>query len=514
MNQQSTRRSLPASPLKPLVRTLALICALGAPVAAFAQAAPIPFEVEGVVRGIYNRPDGTGVELTIFGRSFLVPPGATIHTPTKTLSAAELTDPTRFPGLFRDGFVGATAILMGEVTLSPDGAVATPVINDVAIEPAETVLLGSLTKNDAGVMSLLDIPMLESKDPRLLSKGYKNEYGFAVQPASIPVGTFAALEGYFGDDGNFYHFSLEAAGGTLVDPAVPKTSITKAGCVPGSRLQVQGASYLPSAATIEFRNPKTNYLYGSMSTTVDIEAPEFGTYRYSVIVNEGEVDSDGACPSQVLAVNLSNLSQATATVDGVTAPPPPPPAGTVPASAPVATADAANVFVGLATEVHLLANDTDANGNMDSTTVQLQFPLPPGLDVQNPQTGDVLVTAAAAGTYTFGYTVADTTGLVSPATTVTITAQPVAMDTVDLTRSNYRADTSRWEVRGVTNQAGAQITAVLVRTNETIATVTSDATGAWQIDVRSSPVRAVAGDVVRVQSSGGGTDEGAVNIVR
>lgn len=63
---------------------------------------------------------------------------------------------------------------------------------------------------------------------------------------------------------------------------MPKTSIAKTGCVPGSRLQVQGSAYLPAASTIEFRNPKANYLYGSMSTTVDIEAPEFGTYRYSV----------------------------------------------------------------------------------------------------------------------------------------------------------------------------------------------------------------------------------------
>ena len=514
MSLHSRRSPTPSLSLKPLARTLALLCALGAPALVSAQVVPIPFESEGIVKGIYNRPDGTGVELTVFGRTFLVPPGATIHTPTKTLSAAELVDPSRFPGLYRDGFVGSTAILLGEVQIAADGT-ATPLITGVAIEPAETVLLGSLTRNEAGAMSLLGVPMVPSSDPRLLSKGYKNEFGFIVDPASIPVGTFAALEGYYGDDGNFYHFSMEAAGGTLVDPAVPKTSITKTSCVPGSRLQVQGSAYLPAASTIEFRNPKTNYLYGAMSTTVDIEAPEFGTYRYSVIVNEGEVDSDGACPSQVKAVNLTNLSQAVATVDGVTAAPPPPPAGTVPTNvAPVAVADAANVFVGLATEVHLLANDTDANGNMDSTTVQLQFPLPPGLDVQNPQTGDVIVTAAAAGTYTFSYTVADIGGLVSAPTPVTITAQPVAMDTVDLTRSNFRADSGRWEVRGATNQAGAQISATLVRTNETIATVTSDATGAWQIDVRNSPVRAVAGDIVRVISTGGGRDEGVVNIVQ
>ncbi|NMG00388.1 Ig-like domain-containing protein [Aromatoleum toluolicum] len=512
MSLHSTRSPTPSLALKPLVRTLALLCALGAPALVSAQVAPIPFESEGIVKGIYNRPDGTGVELTVFGRTFLVPPGATIHTPTKTLTAAELVDPSRFPGLYRDGFVGSTAILLGEVTLSPDATTATPVIKDVAIEPAETVLLGTLTKNDAGVMSVLDIPLLPSTDPRLLSKGYKNEFGFAVEPASIPIGTFAAVEGYFGDDGNFYHFSLEAGGGLLVDPGTGKTSITRTACVPGARLDVQGATYLPSASVVEFRNPKSNYLYGSMSTTVDLEAPEFGTYGYRVDVSGGEVDSDGACPSQIRVVNLTNGTEAIATVDGVTAPAAPP--TTAPENvAPVATADAATVFVGLATEVHLTLNDTDANGNMDPTTLQL-VGVPTGLAVQNLLNGDLQVTADAAGTYSFGYTVADTGGLTSNQATVTITAQPVAVDVVDLVRANFRIDKSRWEMRGTTNQAGAQVTAVHVRTGATIATVTSDVTGAWQIDVRNSPILAVAGDIVRVTSSGGGTDQEVVNIVQ
>lgn len=511
MTHKNTHWQMPICALKPLARALALICALGAPFGASAQVAPIPFETEGVVTNIHLQPDGSGVDLTVFGRVMHVPKGATIHTPTATLSLEQLADPAQFPGLNRNGFVGSTVILTGEVNVAPDGT-ATPVIADVTIEPAETVLLGALTQNNAGALALLGVPMAESTDPRLPSKGYRNEFGFPVQPATIPVGTFAALEGYYGDDGVFRHFSVEAAGGTLVDANAPQTSITRTNCVPGSRLLVHGASYLPAGATIAFRNPKTNYLFGSVNTSVDLEFPEFGTYRYDVVVNEGEVDSDGACPSVVLAVNLTNNTQATSVVDGVVAPAPADPTPTANA-APVAVADAASVFVGLATEVHLTANDSDANGNMDNTTVQL-IGVPPGLAVQNLQNGDVVATADAAGTYTFSYTVADTDGLVSSAAAVTITAQPVTMDTVAIGRSNYRADTSRWEIRGTTNQAGAQITAVLMRTNETIALVTSDATGGWQIDVRNSPISAVAGDVLRVISSGGGNDQEPVNIVR
>jgi hypothetical protein len=279
--------------------------------------------------------------------------------------------------------------------------------------------------------------------------------------------------------------------------------------VPGGRLEVLGASYLPAAATIEFRNLTTNFLFGSINTTVDLEQPQFGTYRYRVDVNEGEVDTDGACPSQVLAINLTNNTEASATVDGVVAPAVvPPPAENV---APVAVDDVANVFVGLATEIHLTLNDTDANGNMDNTTVQVAN-IPPGLAVQNTLDGNALVTASAAGTYSFTYTVGDTDGAVSNVATVTITAEPVAMDTVDITRANYRVSKDRWDLRGATNQPGVSVTVLLLRTNQTIATVTADATGAWQVDARNTGITAMAGDVVRATSSGGGSDEEIVNL--
>lgn len=511
MTHPDMPRRTPHNPIRQRACAIALACALGAPLAASAQVAPLPFEVEGVVSDIQLLPDGD-VELTIFGRVLRVPASAAIHTPTATLTPEQLASPSAFPGLSRPGFVGSTAIVIGEVSLAPDGT-ATPAIFDVAIEPAETVLIGLMTSNDGGMMAVQDVPLTESTDPRLPSLGYFNEFGFPVQPASIPVGTFTAVEGYYGDrDGIFRHFLLEAAGGQLVDPASPATSITRARCAPGGRLEVLGASYLPAAAVVEFRNAKTNYLFGAMNTTADLESPEFGTYRFRLDVSAGEVDTDGACPSQVLAINRSNQTEAVSDVDGVVAPPdtPPPPPENV---APVAVDDVAGVTVGLATEVHLTANDTDADGNLDGTTVQL-FDLPPGLAVQNTLNGDVLVTAAAAGTYSFGYTVADTEGLVSNLATVTVTAEPVATDTVDVTRANFRTDRARWDIRGTTNQAGAQMTAVLLRTGATIAVVTSGVTGAWSIDVRNSPVRPVVGDVVRVSSSGGGSDDQIVTITR
>jgi hypothetical protein len=509
MNNTKIRSAHAAGVLKPAVRALALAGALTLPLAVSAQVVPIDFEAEGVVTSIALLADGS-VNLTVFGREMNVPKGANIHTPTATITHAQLADPTRFPGRTADGFIGGTAILIGEVGIGADGT-ATPIISDVAIEPAETVLAGTITRNDAGDMALLGVPMTESTDARLPSGGYHNDFGFPINPMTIPVGTFAAIEGYYADDGSFHHFLVEASGGELTDPATPQSSILRARCVPGGRLEVLGASYLPAAATIEFRNPRTNFLFGSMSTTVDLEQPQFGTYVYRVDVNEGEVDSEGACPSQVLAINLTNNTEATATVDGVTAPATvAPPAENV---APVAVDDAENLFVGLATEVHLTLNDTDANGNMDNTTVQVAN-IPPGLAVQNTLDGNVLVTASAAGTHSFTYTVGDTDGAVSNPATVTVTADPVAMDVVDITRANYRSDKNRWEIRGTTNQAGVSVSVVLLRTNETIATVTADATGAWQIDARNTGITALVGDVLRAISSGGSSDDEVVNLTQ
>ena len=511
MKNAHRHSDVPVRSPQPLIRGLALAVALALPPTAWGQApAPLPFEAEGVVSQIYLHPDGSGVDLTVFGRVMHVPKGATIHTPTATLTLEQLADPSRFPGRYRDGFLGATAILGGEVVTDADGQ-SSPLVSDVAIEPAETVLVGPVTGNEAGSMSVLGVPLVKSTDGRLPSDGVHNTFGFAVDPATIPLDVTAEVEGYYGDDGTFYHFMIEAEGGVLVQPDKPQSSVMRARCVAGGGLEIQGASYLPAQARVEFRNPLTNYLFGSTDTTVDIEAPEFGTYRYRVDVSEGEVDSDGACPSRVKAVNLTNNTVAIASVDGVVAPAEVD--APAPNVAPAATHDAAAVFVGLVTEVHLTANDTDVNGNLDPTTVQVMG-VPLGLAVQNTLDGDVQVTANEAGSYTFTYTVADTDGAVSAPATVTIDAQPVAMDTVSISRSNYRPDKDRWEIRGSTNRAGVTMTIVLKRTGATIKTVTADATGAWQVDSRNSGVIAASGDVVRATSSGGGSDEEVVNIVR
>lgn len=506
-NDQSSRQ--PEGRINRMHRALALAGLLGLPLASFGQAAPLPFEAEGRVTHIYAHPDGSAVDLTVFGQVFRIPKGASIHTPSASLTLEQLADPTRFPGRVESGFLGGTAILIGQVVTDANGT-SYPLISSVEIEPSETVLLGMITKNDAGALALHGVPMVESTDYRLPSEGYHNEFGFPIKPHTIPVGSFAAIEGYYAEDGNFHHFLVEAGAGELVDPNTPQSSILRARCDPGGRLEVQGASYLPAGNTVDFYNVN-GFWFGSITATADLEQPDFGTYRFRADVNEGEPDTDGACPSQVKAVTRTNSTTATASVDGVEPPPAEEQPNPAPNEAPVAVDDAAAVFVNLATEVHLTLNDTDANGNLDPTTIQLSN-VPPGLAVQDLDNGDVMVTAAASGVYSFNYTVADTGGLVSNVATVTITADPVAMDTVAIERANYRTDGSRWNVRGTVNQPGQQVTVTLVRTGQTIATAAADATGAWALDVRNSPAVGRAGDIVRAVSNGGGNAELVVNV--
>lgn len=480
------------------------------PLTAAAQVTLLPFEVEGSISAVVRNGDGSA-SITVFGQTFNVPASAHIHTPTKTLTIDELTDPATFPGRSQPGFVGGTAILIGEAD-----ATGATTLHDVFTEPAENVFLGVVTTNANGVFAIQGVPLEElPADSRIPSEGFHNGFGFKVKKETVPVGSGAAAEGYFGNDGKLHVFLVETTAGDLLKNE-PQTAVTRARCDPGGRLEVQVASYMPAAAQVEIRNAQTNFLFGSATTVPDIEDPRFGVFRYRTDVSNEEVDADGACPSEVKVINLtqptspSGPNEATAAVDGVTAPPPAPTTN----FPPVAVDDQAQTFTGLQTNVELLTNDTDLNGNQTINPASVQISnVTPGLSVVYAGNGTANVSAEVAGSYSFQYQVADNGGMVSNFATVTVDVQdqPIA-DVVDVTRANFRTGENRWNVRGTSNKPGVTMTVTLVRTGGVIATATADATGAWLVDVRGSVVVAQAGDQVRASSSGGGTDTMNVSI--
>ncbi len=96
--------------------------------------------------------------------------------------------------------------------------------------------------------------------------------------------------------------------------------------------------------------------------------------------------------------------------------------------APVAVDDAASVTAGLSTIINVPANDTDADGNLDVSSVTIVAGLGPSHgSVAVSPTGQVTysVDAGFAGADAFTYSICDTTGLCDTAiVTITVTAVP------------------------------------------------------------------------------------------
>ncbi len=107
--------------------------------------------------------------------------------------------------------------------------------------------------------------------------------------------------------------------------------------------------------------------------------------------------------------------------------------------APVAVDDVATVEVGGSVDIPVLANDTDADGTLDPTTVTITSGPSGGTANVDPATGVVTYNAEAgaetAGSDSFSYTVADDDGEISNEATVTITVTPETAD-VSLYRIN------------------------------------------------------------------------------
>lgn len=514
---KSSRGGLTASRLGTLAGALVLAGLASLPLGAAAQvAAPLPLEVEGPISAISKNDDGTAT-VTVFGRAFVVPADAHIHTPTKTIGIDDLTNNAYFfPGRIQPGFVGGTAIMIGE---SDASGVAT--IQDVFVEPAENVFLGVITKDmmTDGVIEMQGVPIEElPADSPIPSEGFHNGFGFQVKKETVPKGTGAAAEGYFAG-GKLHVFLVETTAGDLFKEG-PQTAVTRARCDPGGRLEVQVASYMPAAAQIEIRNATSNFLFGTATTVPDLEDPRFGVFRYRTDVSNEPVDQDGACPSEVKVVNLTEplrdplgvaTNVATASVDGVTAPPPLPTTN----FPPVAVDDTAQTFTNLQTNVELLSNDTDLNGNNTINPGSVQIINNSAMQVVYNGDGTVNVSAAEPGTYTFQYQVSDTAGLLSNLATVTVeVTQQAITDVVDVSRANFREGENRWNVRGTSTRPDVTMTLTLARTGATIGTARADATGFWALDVRGSSVVAINGDQVVATSSAGGTDSMTVTIVR
>jgi hypothetical protein len=290
---------------KPITPTLAMIAVCLAVDSPAGQVAPgqlradpgISFELEGAITEIRrgSDPQKQPDVISVMRVEVRVPPHLPISTPTATLEFADLLgDP--LPGRQQPGFLGGTAIILG-MTI---GGVSTA--HQVFVEPAENVLIGAVTANEGGALSILGVSVRPIDDWRMPTFT-RNEYGFDIDPATVEVGSFAVAEGYLAPDGVLHAHTIEADG-RMTGPS-NQTSITRAQCRGGHELEVRGASTHPNG-TIMIYNDVTGELIGSTTVIPDTDRPPFGRYRFRAELGE--------CPTRVRAEN-SNDSSAVADVE-------------------------------------------------------------------------------------------------------------------------------------------------------------------------------------------------------
>jgi hypothetical protein len=123
---------------------------------------------------------------------------------------------------------------------------------------------------------------------------------------------------------------------------------------------------------------------------------------------------------------------------------------------------------------------------------------------------------AVAGSGSFQYTIASTTGVTSAPATVSITLLP-ATDTLTIATARFRTGTRRWDVDGTATVTapGNVVTVVLMRGTRvlgTLGTATVDAAGAWALRMLNSTLIAQNGDTVKATSTARGTATVAVRV--
>jgi hypothetical protein len=288
------------------------------------------FSVEGPLQSITDNGGGNGT-MVCNGVTLQISPATVINSPTASLTLAQLvsTDPfansgfNPVSGAARAGFIGSTCIVDGNNDAGPN------VADSIFVEVAENVLVGPVS--NMSPLAVLGAPIELTTDARMpstkLAAGLfnaagvhpgsveviRNQFGFGVDPMSIPVGDLSGAEGYLGTDGKLYAHTFESTGGTVVD-LTSRASIQRANCrnEPAGgddSVEIRGGCILPAGVNqrrIQIQGIRAN---GTVTQelseagnrpicTADPEAPGFGLYRLS---RDGLTLTNNRCPAQIRA---------------------------------------------------------------------------------------------------------------------------------------------------------------------------------------------------------------------
>lgn len=254
---------------------------------ALAQVVVPDVEIEGPITSVtlvdpppVSNPNGPRVAIgtiVVMGAEVIVYDNTLLHTPTRT-SVDGLEPPLtlnsfktgKFKGRSQEGFLGGTAIVLGE---SSGGTIhAREVFSDLfehvvvgestgAITVTETEIVGGFEVTGEVIRATINkMVIAPSTDPRLPAAPAINGNGLLIDANRIDQNTLVAAEGYFAGNTLYYH-SLEADGARLLNPNRTQVGIVRASCrVRGGgrdELEVRGgfANSPNNTVTIAYHDP-------------------------------------------------------------------------------------------------------------------------------------------------------------------------------------------------------------------------------------------------------------------
>lgn len=332
----------------------------------------IEASIEGRIEPNSVKAFGAGVELKALGVTIRFSPGntmdpypdpppapakvarkKTIRTPQGELTPAQFLDATPLPGRTAKGFEGGTVIAEGYFEVGPNQ----PNIflaEFLEVEPAETVLLGALTKNDppaAGGQRVLHVNgvLIEMlTDARLASNPaapaqpvYFNQFGFPMKvetatlspsgPNPLTAPAPSSVEGYYSEknEAKFYAFLFESGdtGVLATDPVTTPQIVIERFQYRDRGAQVEYEAR--GAVTTSHQNPpspfgqtvelfRVDFNPATMSeeeesigrATIDVREPGFERWR----LRERPAKPGGfraGVPLKVVAKNLTGVVPAT-----------------------------------------------------------------------------------------------------------------------------------------------------------------------------------------------------------
>lgn len=279
---------------------------------ALAQVIPLDGGVEGPISAITRTRNV--VTMTVAGALVRIPPRTPITSPTKRLTPAQLVSRVPFPGRTEPGFIGGTAIVTGTVD-----AAGTITATDVSVLPAENVVLGTVTSNVNGVLSVNGTPIKFLRDPRIPSSPLRDINGFSIILSSVVPGSLANVEGYFAN-GTFYAHLVEIDGPAQRVSRLPQTSITLAQVreqtpnnLVGDQVEMRGAvttaHVLPGVTTQTVRILRIDRgvarFLGLVTAVIDPAVPGVAEWRFRTTTLPSNNRILGSAPTVVRAVNIS-----------------------------------------------------------------------------------------------------------------------------------------------------------------------------------------------------------------